>query len=99
MGGCATKPKVLKGEEGEAPAPAPAPESVKESSVNAVPVETEKEVAAGEEDGGEKKKVEEEKGDDQAAGTEEKVITEGEKADEQEGKPRSLSNLFKVIIY
>lgn len=30
MGGCATKPKVLKGEEGEAPAPAPAPEPAKE---------------------------------------------------------------------
>ncbi|OMO83578.1 zonadhesin-like protein [Corchorus olitorius] len=97
MGGCATKPKVLKGDDGEAPSPAPAPppEPTKEP-VSAVPEakETANFVAVEGE-----KKVEE---DIHATGV--AVLAkdfdtveskEVEVDDDQSNKRQSLSNLFK----
>ncbi|OMO55874.1 hypothetical protein CCACVL1_26941 [Corchorus capsularis] len=98
MGGCATKPKVLKGDDGEAPSPAPAPppEPTKEP-VPAVPEakETANFVAVEGE-----KKVEE----DNVHATGVAVLTkdfdiveakEVEVDDDQSNKRQSLSNLFK----
>lgn len=100
MGGCATKPKVLKAE-GASQAPEPAPEgAVKEEVVAAVLVDDqakEKDVvvvaAADDEDEKKKKKIElapeeEGVGDDKV-----KEIVDD---DEQGSKHRSLSLLFKV---
>ncbi|XP_043719430.1 putative surface protein SACOL0050 [Telopea speciosissima] len=92
MGGCATKPKTLKGDEDLAPAPEPAP--VKE-------VSEAKEVAV---DGEEAKLISHEEGAE-IQGEEKKVtdkpeVGDGEgddvvKVDDTANKPRSLSNLFK----
>ncbi|KAJ4953645.1 hypothetical protein NE237_030477 [Protea cynaroides] len=86
MGGCATKLKVLKGDDDSAPAPAP--ETVKEVSETKEVVN--KEVA--------KLTTDEEGTKIQGAGNEETVKVEGgdsEKVDDIGNKPRSLSNLFK----
>ncbi|GLU13250.1 hypothetical protein SLE2022_298930 [Rubroshorea leprosula] len=79
MGGCATKPKVLKGEEGKAPVSAPAPAKEAELVTPAAVTESrEVVVVAG--------------GGDAVVKVEEEIV---EVDDEQGGKRQSLSNLFK----
>lgn len=90
MGGCATKPKVLKEDAAAAPEPAvdekacaaPEPaENEKESTVVVVSVSEVAEIIKREE---EEDKVKEIVGDD--------------KVDDQESKRRSLSHLFKEVM-
>ncbi|XP_017984080.1 PREDICTED: cyclin-dependent kinase inhibitor 1C [Theobroma cacao] len=93
MGGCATKPKVLKGDEGEVPAPVPPPEPTKEP-IPAVPEAKEAAdvVAQGE------KKVEDDHANEavNAKGVgEAENVADDDKVDDQANKRRSLSNLFK----
>ncbi|GLT70417.1 hypothetical protein SLA2020_424980 [Shorea laevis] len=79
MGGCATKPKVLKGEEGKAPVSAPVPAKEPELVTPAAVTESrEVAVVAG--------------GGDEVVKVKEEIV---EVDDEQEGKRQSLSNLFK----
>lgn len=89
MGGCATKPKVLTGDH-ERGVPAPVP--VKEDAVTSAKVPAEAKVVVVDD----KKVV----GDGHGGITEitkvEEIVEDG-KADDQNTKPRSLSNLFKVI--
>ncbi|XP_043691064.1 myelin transcription factor 1 [Telopea speciosissima] len=82
MGGCATKPKVLKGDDDFAPEPAPAKEP------ETAPVTTKEGYEAKEGVNGEEAKgiTTHEEGDKIEVGIEEKVGEE---------KPRSLSNLFE----
>lgn len=86
MGGCATKPKVLKGDEPEIPAPAPSKEAVPEPKEAALAVAVAVAVAA---DG--EKKVEA----DEVA--EEKYVIDDDAIDDQSNKRRSLSNLFQEV--
>lgn len=95
MGGCATKPKVLKGDEGEVPAPVPPPEPTKEP-IPAVPEAKEAAdvVAQGE------KKVEDDHANEavNAKGVgEAENVADADKVDDQANKRRSLSNLFKEV--
>ncbi|XP_044469586.1 uncharacterized protein YFR016C isoform X3 [Mangifera indica] len=87
MGGCATKPKVLTGDH-ERGVPAPVP--VKEDAVTSAKVPAEAKVVVVDD----KKVV----GDGHGGITEitkvEEIVEDG-KADDQNTKPRSLSNLFK----
>lgn len=92
MGGCATKPKVLK--------EASAPEPVKEEKAGAVeePVKNEKEAAvvvvSVNEEEAEKTDKKEEEGDDHKV----KEIVDDDRVDDQDIKRRSLSHLFKEVI-
>ncbi|XP_021273993.1 patellin-2-like [Herrania umbratica] len=93
MGGCATKPKVLKGDEREVPAPIPPPEPTKEP-VPAVPEAKEAAdvVAQGE------KKVEDDHANEVVNAKdvgEAEDVADDDKVDDQANKRQSLSNLFK----
>lgn len=65
MGGCASKPKGLKAEIGEAPAPAPAPAKEELGSFSEIK-EVEEEASVDASDGKDKEIVEDDKFDDQA---------------------------------
>jgi hypothetical protein len=91
MGGCATKPKVLK----EAPAPEPA----KDDKPSAAPeppvvVETPVVVVVGVTEGDEKIDAKEK----EVEGDKVKEIVDDDKVDDQDSKRRSLSILFKEVI-
>lgn len=65
MGGCASKPKGLKAETGEAPAPAPAPAKEELSSFSKIK-DLEEEASVDASDGKDKEIIEDDKVDDQA---------------------------------
>lgn len=92
MGGCATKPKVLKGDqEGEVPAL----EAAKEEAAAPATVTSEtKEVVVFDDKEGDNKKVD---GDCGGEITKVKETVEDGKAADQENKPPSLRNLVKVV--
>ncbi|KAL5818655.1 hypothetical protein ACOSQ4_022497 [Xanthoceras sorbifolium] len=92
MGGCATKPKVLKSDEAEVPVPAPASKETVEPAKEVVLFEEAEKKKEGDGDG---------VGVD-GAGTVREIVVEDDTAaaagggdDDLESKPRSLSNLFK----
>ena len=95
MGGCATKPKVLKGDEREVPVPVVPPEPTKET----VPVVPDAKEAADVVAEGEKKveavdanEVFEAKDVDEV-----KEVDNDDTVDDEANKRQSLSNLFKEV--